>query len=186
MKTALQEADESEPAQRDAKGREILTPEERARREEKQRKISTEVRCKRAFLHDCVSLAQKAAVRAERVQKLVDNLQRRLGIFTESATGPNDPDVTNSFRTICMLEAEYVVCISRGPCHDLHCRELKKESYGADLLLCIGFVYVSKAKQYLASSGTFLGVGGWLHNVQGKYHVFSETCALSNSFTPLC
>lgn len=54
-------------------------------------------------------------------------------------------------------------------------RELKKESYGVELLQTIGFVYLSKAKHYLASSQTFLGVGGWLHNVQGKYHVFSET-----------
>jgi hypothetical protein len=53
--------------------------------------------------------------------------------------------------------------------------ELRKESYGVELLHTIGFVYSSKAKHYLATSQTFLGVGGWLHNVQGKYHVFSET-----------
>jgi hypothetical protein len=49
---------------------------------------------------------QKAAVRAERVQKLVDNLERKLGIFTESATGPGDLDVLNSWKTICELETE--------------------------------------------------------------------------------
>ncbi|KZT01856.1 DnaJ-domain-containing protein [Laetiporus sulphureus 93-53] len=149
MKAALQEADDMEDeengkqVQRDAKGREILTPEEKARREEKARKIA----------------AEKATVRAERVQKLVENLERKLGIFTESATGPDDRQVTQSWRTICQLDAE----------------ELKKESYGPDLLHAIGFVYVSKAKQYQATAQTFLGVGGWLHNVQGKYHVFSET-----------
>lgn len=58
-------------------------------------------------------------------------------------------------------------------------RELKKESYGVDLLQAIGFVYVSKAKQHLATNQTFLGVGGWIHNVQGKYHVFSETFVLT-------
>lgn len=63
----------------------------------------------------------------------------------------------------------------------LEAEELKKESYGAELLNCIGFVYVSKAKQFLASSQTFLGVGGWLHNVQGKYHVFSETVSTLRS-----
>jgi hypothetical protein len=52
---------------------------------------------------------------------------------------------------------------------------LKRESYGAELLQTIGFVYVSKAKHHLATNQTFLGVGGWFHNVQGKYHVFSET-----------
>lgn len=45
-----------------------------------------------------------------------------------------------------------------------------------ELLNAIGFVYSAKAKQFLASNQSFLGVGGWLHNVQGKYHVFSETC----------
>ncbi|THH31683.1 hypothetical protein EUX98_g2491 [Antrodiella citrinella] len=150
MKTALQEADDMESEEeggpkklRDAKGKEILSPEEKAKKDEKARKIA----------------AEKAAARAERVEKLVENLERKLGIFSESATGPNDPDVTESYRTICQLEAE----------------DLKNESYGADLLQAIGFVYSAKAKQYLATSQTFLGVGGWLHNVQGKYHVFSET-----------
>lgn len=55
-------------------------------------------------------------------------------------------------------------------------RELKRESYGVELLNTIGFVYVSKAKQHQATNQTFLGVGGWLPNLQGKYHVFSETC----------
>ncbi|KAI0654329.1 DnaJ-domain-containing protein [Cubamyces menziesii] len=145
MKAALQEEEdnESENVQRDAKGREILSPEEKARREEKARKAA----------------AEKAAARAERVAKLVENLDRKLSIFTESAAGPSDPQVSESFRTICKLEAE----------------ELKKESYGVDLLHAIGFVYAQKAKHYLASNQTFLGMGGWIHNVQGKYHVFSET-----------
>lgn len=33
----------------------------------------------------------------------------------------------------------------------------------------------------MAMSQTFLGVGGWLHNVQGKYHVFSETVSTLRS-----
>ncbi|OJT09248.1 hypothetical protein TRAPUB_14323 [Trametes pubescens] len=144
MKAALQEEEESEESiQRDAKGREILSPEEKARRDEKARKVA----------------AEKAAVRAERIQKLVENLDRKLSIFTESASNVNDPQVTESFRTICKLEAE----------------ELKKESYGVDLLHAIGFVYSQKARHFMASNQTFLGMGGWLHNVQGKYHVFSET-----------
>ncbi|KAI0631642.1 X-domain of DnaJ-containing-domain-containing protein [Trametes polyzona] len=145
MKAALQEEEEGEGenVQRDAKGREILSPEEKARREEKARKAA----------------AEKAAVREERIKKLVENLDRKLSIFTESAASPNDAQVTESFRTICKLEAE----------------ELKKESYGVDLLHAIGFVYTQKAKHYMASNQTFLGMGGWLHNVQGKYHVFSET-----------
>ena len=41
----------------------------------------------------------------------MDNLERKLGIFTESATGPNDPHVSNSWRKICSLEAEYVTTL---------------------------------------------------------------------------
>lgn len=54
MKAALQEAEETEedadgkPIQRDAKGREILSPEEKARREEKARKTAAEVRSERS------------------------------------------------------------------------------------------------------------------------------------------
>ncbi|KAG2052376.1 DnaJ-domain-containing protein [Suillus hirtellus] len=154
MKAALQEVEENEDednkdVKRDAKGKEILSEEEKARKEEKEKKLA----------------AEKAAARAERVQKLVENLGRKLSIFTESATSPYDPEVTNSWRTICQLEAE----------------DLKKESYGVELLQAIGFVYVSKAKHYLATNQSFLGVGGWFHNVQGKYHVFSETVSTLRS-----
>ena len=117
------------------------------------------------------------------MQKLVENLRHKLGIFTENATSPTDPDVTESWRTICSLEAEcvfyffffYVTPLRSSPVLG-SCRELKGESYGIELLHAIGFVYSAKAKQFLASNQTFFGVGGWLHNVQGKYHVFSETC----------
>jgi hypothetical protein len=50
MKTALQEADEAEgegAIVRDAKGREVISPEEKARRDEKARKVSAEVRLHR-------------------------------------------------------------------------------------------------------------------------------------------
>ncbi|EKM51214.1 uncharacterized protein PHACADRAFT_263235 [Phanerochaete carnosa HHB-10118-sp] len=153
MKAALQEADEegeeNRPVQRDAKGREIVSPEEKAKRDEKARKVA----------------AEKAAVRKERVDKLVENLERKLSLFAESATGPNDPAVTQSYKQICALEAE----------------ELKKESYGPELLQAIGFVYIAKSKHFLASSQTLFGIGGWVHNVQGKYHVFSETVSTLRS-----
>ncbi|GJJ14258.1 hypothetical protein Clacol_008522 [Clathrus columnatus] len=147
MKTALQEDNEDTTTSSDGtqrpKSNKDMTPEEKQKKEEKEKKES----------------AEKAAIREERVKKLVDELQRKLSIYTESATGVNDEEVTRSWRTICQLEAE----------------QLKDESYGVELLHAIGFVYVSKARQYLASKQTFLGVGGWLHNVQGKYHMFSET-----------
>ncbi|KAJ7640177.1 DnaJ-domain-containing protein [Mycena rosella] len=157
MKAALQEADEAEQEEQekagtrilDAKGRPVLSEEEKAAKEAKDRAKS----------------AEKAKVREERIKKLVENLDRKLSIFTESATGPDDQDVASSWKTICGLEAE----------------QLKQESYGVELLQAIGFVYVSKAKHHLATNQTFLGVGGWLHNVQGKYHVFSETVSTLRS-----
>ncbi|KAH9915994.1 uncharacterized protein B0H18DRAFT_959047 [Fomitopsis serialis] len=91
----------------------------------------------------------KAAAWAERVAKLMENLECKLGVFTESETA----------RTTG--------------------RDLKPESCGTEPLQAVGFVYVSKSKQYLASNQTFLGVGGWLHHVQGKYHAFSETSQAS-------
>ena len=124
MKSALQEAEESEEVDadndtvrlKDAKGRDILSPEEKAKKDEKERIKGEKEKQKaaevsmllcRAFVGGMlISTTQKAAARAERVGKLVENLERKLGIFTESATGPNDPDVSNSWRTISQLEAE--------------------------------------------------------------------------------
>lgn len=43
MKSALQDEDNGENVPRDAKGREIISPEERAKREEKAKRVATEV-----------------------------------------------------------------------------------------------------------------------------------------------
>jgi hypothetical protein len=58
-------------------------------------------------------------------------------ICTESATGVNDVGVTNSWRTICHLEAECVAFHSgSASTHSdaWYCRELRHESYGVELL----------------------------------------------------
>ncbi|KAG8949038.1 hypothetical protein FRC04_009112 [Tulasnella sp. 424] len=163
MKEALQQAEEAEeeeasattiegstPVHRDAKGKPVLSPEQRSKKLEKEKKIA----------------AEKARLREERVQKLVENLDRKLSIYVESVTGaPTDAEVAKSWREICRLEAE----------------ELKTESYGVELLHAIGFVYTAKSRHYLASYSTPWGVGGWLHNVQGKYHVISETVSTVRS-----
>jgi hypothetical protein len=69
MKTALQEADEAEgegatPVVRDAKGREIISPEEKAKRDEKARKVSAEVRLLRR--HRPVAIDRAASYRKPR------------------------------------------------------------------------------------------------------------------------
>ncbi|KAF8321237.1 DnaJ-domain-containing protein [Clavulina sp. PMI_390] len=152
MKSALQEADEAEEAEgtgpkrvKDAKGKDILSPEEKAKKEEKDRKAA----------------AERAAAREARVSKLVENLERKLSIYTESATGvaASDVDVMRSWKQICAIEAE----------------DLKNESYGVELLHAVGSTYVAKARQYIAQRDTFLGVGGFFHGIKGSYHTFTET-----------
>ena len=76
-------------SKRDSK---VLSPEEKAARDEKARKKS----------------AERAAVREERVSKLFENLERKVAIFTEIAAGPNDRDMINGYKQMCELEAEYV------------------------------------------------------------------------------
>lgn len=142
MKTALQEDDE-EPETNPTGQKRILSPEEKAKKLQKEQTV----------------LAQKAKEREERVAELVKTLERKLSIFSESATSPNDWDVRRSWQQICQIEAE----------------ELRGESFGVELLHAIGFVYSSKAKHFLATQSSLFGVGGWLHGVQGRYHVFSET-----------
>jgi hypothetical protein len=121
MKEALQKAEEVEeiedstPIAKDAKGREILTPEQKAKREEQKAKkealekqVNAEVRKAELYLSPRLNflLFQKAKAREERIQKLVEQLERKLSIYVESATGPNDQDVGKSWREICRLEAE--------------------------------------------------------------------------------
>ncbi|KAL9714598.1 DnaJ-like protein [Leucoagaricus gongylophorus] len=88
MKAALQEAEDAERQSRskDAKGREIMSPEEKGKRKEKEHQKA----------------AEKVAGRAKRVEQPVENLTQKLGIFTEPATGPEDTDVSRSW-----IEAEY-------------------------------------------------------------------------------
>lgn len=130
MKSALQEVEESEgddgqEVKRDGKGKEILSPEEKARKDEKEKKVAAEVLhfflvspiSHRSFLRE-QQLVQSESRNCEISSSTipddtncycsVENLQRKLSIFTESATGPSDADVSNSWRTICQLEAECV------------------------------------------------------------------------------
>ncbi|KAG8873181.1 hypothetical protein FRB97_006976 [Tulasnella sp. 331] len=164
MKEALQQAEDAEEeestaasgsgstvATKDAKGRPVLTPEQKLKKEEKERKLQIE----------------KAKAREQRVKKLVENMERKLSIYVEACTGrpAEDSETARSWREICRIEAE----------------DLKNESYGVELLHAIGHTYTSKSRHYLASYSTPWGVGGWLHNVQGKYHVFSETVSTVRS-----
>lgn len=129
------------------KGEQALTPEQKAAKDEKERKRDEE----------------RARQREERVSRLTENLVRKLSVYTESVRNANDADlerqVAQSFREITRIEAE----------------ELKQESYGVELLQTVGFVYASKSKHYLASTGILWGIGGVFHSAASSFHVVRET-----------
>ncbi|KAJ3874901.1 hypothetical protein F5051DRAFT_505590 [Lentinula edodes] len=85
-KAALQEAKEREEGEgkviRD--GNSVVSEEERTRKK----------------------TPERALAGTERFTQFSTNLECKLGIFTESATGINDVDVMMSWRTICELEAD--------------------------------------------------------------------------------
>lgn len=130
-----------------ASSKPTLTPEQKAAKEEKERKQA----------------AEREKQRQERVSKLVEKLIRKLSIYTESVRNANDPvlekEVEKSFREITRLEAE----------------ELKHESYGVELLNAVGFVYSAKSKHYLASTGFLGSFGGVFHSAASSIHVVRET-----------
>ncbi|GAA6044619.1 hypothetical protein JCM8097_003409, partial [Rhodosporidiobolus ruineniae] len=64
----------------------------------------------------------------------------------------------------------------------IEAEELKKESYGVELLQTVGFVYESKSKHYLASTGPIpFGVGGWFHAAKSTAHIFNQTVSTVRS-----
>ncbi|KAJ1020103.1 hypothetical protein NDA16_004383 [Ustilago loliicola] len=158
MKDALQQ--DSDDLERQANGDAVaesgdgsssskptLTPEQKAAKEEKERKQA----------------AEREKQRQGRVAKLVEKLIRKLSIYTESVRNANDPvlekEVEKSFREITRLEAE----------------ELKHVSYGVELLNAVGFIYSAKSKHYLASTGFLGSFGGVFHSAASSIHVVRET-----------
>lgn len=142
-----QQTNETDGTVTKSKKDEGLTPEEKAAKEERERKRDEE----------------RAKQREDRVSKLAENLIRKLSVYTESVRNANDIDlerqVATSFREITRIEAE----------------ELKNESYGVELLQTVGFVYASKSKHYLASTGILWGIGGMFHSAASSFHVVRET-----------
>ncbi|SNX83582.1 related to DnaJ-like protein [Melanopsichium pennsylvanicum] len=142
-----QVAASTQAASNSASSKPTLTPEQKAAKDEKERKLA----------------AEREKQRQERVSKLVEKLIRKLSIYTESVRNANDPvlekEVEKSFREITRLEAD----------------ELKHESYGVELLNCVGFVYSAKSKHYLASTGFLGSFGGVFHSAASSIHVVRET-----------
>lgn len=160
-----------------------LTPEQKAKKLELERKQS----------------AERARARAERVSKLETALRRKLAIYTEQAAQGNTAEVAKSggfFLLLCkglcklsgvpilVLRIAQIVCVLSSfitlrhqvrAIWSIEAEELKDESYGVELLHAVGATYISKAKHHLAASGTPLGIGGWFHGARNNWHVLGET-----------
>ncbi|GAA5939863.1 hypothetical protein JCM3775_007131 [Rhodotorula graminis] len=130
-----------------------LTPEQEARKRAKEEQ-------------EARALAEKAKVREQRVKHLADKLRDKLALFSEQASGEEDAQIAEGVRTMWTIEAE----------------ELKKESYGVELLHAVGLVYTMKSKHYLASTGPIpFGVGGWFHAAKSTAHIFNATVSTVRS-----
>ncbi|BGO93108.1 DnaJ-like protein [Rhodotorula toruloides] len=132
-----------------------LTPEQ-----ERRRALKAEQEAKLA--------AEKQKVREERVKVLSDKLRDKLALYAEQAQGEEDKQIADGVRTMWSIEAE----------------ELKKESYGVELLQAVGVVYQMKvgSKHYLASTGPVpFGIGGWFHAAKSTAHIFNQTVSTVRS-----
>jgi len=124
----------------------------------KKKELSPEAKARKAEIEKKQS-AERAKAREERVTKLVENLIRKISIYTEQAQQGHAAEVAKSVRAIWSIEAT----------------ELKDESYGVELLNVVGATYMAKAKHYQAASGTPFGLGGWFLSAKSTAHVLGET-----------
>lgn len=97
--------------------------------------------------------------RKERIEHLRDKLVAKLNLYVE--------DLYNEieYKEYCQKEANI----------------LKNESYGIELLGCVGYVYSNKAKQFLGRNG-FLGLGGIYHSLKDKGHLIGEVFNTAKAF----
>ncbi|GAA5942428.1 hypothetical protein JCM1841_002617 [Sporobolomyces salmonicolor] len=177
MKSAMQEAEEEEeeeaaPAPTATSGapststsvstssqppKPVLTPEQQTAADRKKQQKEEQER---------KIAAEKAKVREERVKALARKLRDKLALYSEQAQGEEDKQIAEGVQTMWSIEAE----------------ELKKESYGVELLHTVGFVYSSKSKHFLAATGPIpFGVGGWFHSAKSTAHIFNQTISTVRS-----
>lgn len=95
--------------------------------------------------------AQMEKQKKERELELTEKLKKKLSLFTEGLYNPEE------YKELCTKEAN----------------NLKNESFGKELLQTVGYVYSSKAKQYIGKS-TLFGLPGFYHSVKEKGHIVSE------------
>ena len=101
--------------------------------------------------------------REARVRDLTEKLVKRLSVYTESVATAGDEAqaaaVRESFRRMTCMEVD----------------ELRKESYGVELLHAVGFVYSARSRHYLAANGMFGSISGMFHSAASSIHTVRET-----------
>ncbi|BGP13016.1 hypothetical protein JCM10213_008006 [Rhodosporidiobolus nylandii] len=176
MKSAMQadeggsdeEEDDSSPTSVavNEKGEKVVSASSKGKKEKKPLTPAQLARKKQKEEEEARLAAEKAKVREARVKQLTDKLRDKLALFAEQAQGEDDVQIADGVRTMWSIEAE----------------ELKSESYGVELLHTVGFVYESKSKHYLASTGPIpLGIGGWFHAAKSTAHIFNQTVSTVRS-----
>ncbi|ORX92770.1 DnaJ-domain-containing protein [Basidiobolus meristosporus CBS 931.73] len=120
-----------------------LTPEQKKEREAEKKKREDQQN------------EERAKARAERVNKLAENLIGKLSMFVESS---GDAEAIAKFKAFIQHEAS----------------DLQAESYGVELLHAIGYTYSLKARQCLGRD-EFLGIGRYFHQFREKSHIIGET-----------
>ncbi|KAK4153345.1 X-domain of DnaJ-containing-domain-containing protein [Chaetomidium leptoderma] len=134
----------------DEAGQEDVMSQDGKRKDKKKSGLSKEQREQLAAYEK-----ERAKIRQDRVDKLVQKLLDRLSVWTETDKGK---DVTVAFQEKTRLEVE----------------ELKMESFGLDILHAIGTTYVSKATALLRSQ-KFFGMGGFLTRMKDKGALVKDT-----------
>ncbi|KAB5578229.1 X-domain of DnaJ-containing-domain-containing protein [Coniochaeta sp. 2T2.1] len=132
---------------------EHLSPSELKKKQKEEKKkagLSKEQREKLAAYE-----RERAEIRKQRVDTLVDKLMNRLMLYTES---DKRPEVLEAYKEKIRLEVE----------------NLKMESFGLDILHAIGHTYLSKATTLLRSQ-KFFGVGGFFSRVKDKGALVKDT-----------
>lgn len=114
-----------------------IADKKKAQKEEQERKLAEE----------------KAKVREQRVKALSVKLRDKLALFSEQAVGEEDKQIADGgefARILLNVFALTDVSTSRRDTvrtmWSIEAEELKKESYGVELLHTVGFVYQSKSK----------------------------------------
>lgn len=111
---------------------------------------------------DEAARAEMQRAHQERVDRLLEKLKGKLALYVDGLYSEAE------FREYCGKEAA----------------NLRKESYGLELLQTVGYVYTNKAKQFLGKD-EFLGLASLYHQVKEKGHIVSGLFSTISAYSDL-